>query len=159
MEFLMEMSHRMQQEYNQAQVICFKYQLANKNNNTSHFSIVKLTSSSCTGLFYVALNTQKSTFVLGCYYLILQSHPVEAERSTEKRRDQCWIPGRSTEQIEYKCCLLLLLDCSSGKRKSIFFNCFETNSWYACTEGRHAAGRLCLSSQAASRTALLQCSY
>lgn len=87
MEFLMEKSHRMQQECNQAQAICFKYQLAYKNNNTRSFSIVKLTTSSCTGFFYVALNPQKSIFVLGCYYLILQSHPVEAERSTEKRKE------------------------------------------------------------------------
>lgn len=116
----MEKSHRMQQECNQAQAICFKYQLAYKNNNTRSFSIVKLTTSSCTGFFYVALNPQKSIFVLGCYYLILQSHPVEAERSTEKRRDQCWVPGRSTEQTEYKCFLLLLLG-SSVEKENLFF--------------------------------------
>lgn len=115
-------------------------------------------------MYRILLCGSKPTKIYFCPRLLLSNFIESPCRSRkkyreEKRRDQWWVPGRSTEQTEYKCFLLLLLGSSVEKENLFFFNCFETNSWYACTGGRHTAGRLCLSSQAASKTALLQRSY
>lgn len=76
-------------------------------------------------MYRILLCGSKPTKIYFCPRLLLSNFIESPCRSRkkyreEKRRDQWWVPGRSTEQTEYKCFLLLLLG-SSVEKENLFF--------------------------------------